>query len=380
MKLLFHIGSHKTGTTSLQNHLADIAPELSKSGIIYPRPKTHIPPHSILLSGLMPEQDLPRIVRFAGTADQRKARKRQALETLRAIASKSSGDTLLLSSEEFFMPIPERGLSKLKHELTDAGFRSFSFVAYLRQPSAFYASWLQQTLKASFTPPKILAPPCEQIFSPYLNVFGKSSLNLRLYPEVWPQGDDTVQDFFRDVLFREDLAQDRADKPQVNRSLSAEAIALMQSYRFAFLREREDRFTSDSRRLGAALTRLEAETNTTKIQLHDAIAQKIDYDGAALTWLRDHLSFRVPGLDYSRLEKRSEEIETPFDLRRLIHIDPAAYRTLARKLLNSGWANSARLESRLSFGLDPMSRRRRQWLEAQSQHGYAPPTLSATTV
>ena len=380
MKLLFHMGSHKTGTTSLQSYLSEIAPQLSETGILYPRPKTEIPPHSILLSGLMPEDDLPRIVRFSGSEDQRKARKTRALEVLRKLAQRSPEATLLLSSEEFFTPIPEQGLSTFKQELMDAGISSFSFIAYLRRPSAFYVSWLQQVLKASFLPPKIAPPPYEEIFTPYLKVFGEKAVQLRLYPEVWPQGDDTVQDFFREVLGREGLAQHRAGRPKVNQSLSAESIALMQSYRFAFLREQQGRYTSDSRSLGGALTRLESETETTKIQLKQNITRYIDLNIEALLWVRDHLSFVAPDVDYSHLEQTAEALETPSDLRELIDIEPEAYRVLAQKLLAQGWANSARLESRLAFGLDPKSRRRRLWLKDQIQHGYAPPNISATNI
>ncbi|WP_460274214.1 hypothetical protein [Celeribacter sp. ULVN23_4] len=380
MKLIFHIGSHKTGTTSLQDFLSSVSPTLSAAGVAYPRPKADIPMHYALLSGLVPEADLPRIARFSGTEQRRKFRKKRALAALRKIVAAGKHDTILLSSEEFFTPMAEEGLAHLKAELTAIGIQSFHFVAYLRQPSAFYRSWLQQTLKASYVPPLMTPPPYERIFAPYLQVFGDQALQLRLYPEVWPEGDDIIRDFCREVLSMDGLQAQAVAKSQLNQSLSAESIALMQSYRFAFLRSQEDRFTADSRSLGAVLSRLEKEFATTKIRLHETVAQQIDADAAPLLWLRDTLSFQFPALAYERLEtKRSDEVKAPLDLRELITIHEDMYRKLAERLGRSSWIRNARLESRLVAGLDAASHRRRYWLDEQAARGYCPPAFAGVS-
>lgn len=99
MRIVLHVGPHKTGTTSIQTHLGALLGAPVAGGYWYPIPEGHGPGHADLaracLSAARPVTELDRVI---------------------AAAQDAEVGTLVLSSEEFAHAFPHR-LARLKNAL-----------------------------------------------------------------------------------------------------------------------------------------------------------------------------------------------------------------------------------------------------------------------
>jgi hypothetical protein len=100
MRIVLHIGPHKTGTTSIQTHLAALLPEPVAGGYWYPDPGGEVGPG---------HADLAR-------ACLKEARPLAELDRVIATAQAANVGTLVLSSEVFAHAFPGR-IARLKHDL-----------------------------------------------------------------------------------------------------------------------------------------------------------------------------------------------------------------------------------------------------------------------
>ncbi|MEB3071659.1 hypothetical protein [[Mycobacterium] vasticus] len=99
MRIVLHVGPHKTGTTSIQAHLGSLLGAPVAGGFWYPVPQGNGPGHA----------DLAR-------ACLREARPVTELDRVIAAAQEAKVGTLVLSSEEFAHAFPHR-LARLKNAL-----------------------------------------------------------------------------------------------------------------------------------------------------------------------------------------------------------------------------------------------------------------------
>ncbi len=87
--IVFHVGFHKTATTSLQQFLAGNAPYMAKQGVLYPKAgRSDGTTHGLLANLLKPENN-------------RAAEGKECWASLEAELAKFSGDIAILSSECF---------------------------------------------------------------------------------------------------------------------------------------------------------------------------------------------------------------------------------------------------------------------------------------
>ena len=133
--LVLHIGTHKTGTTALQETLAANRGALAAQGIVYPRLDAREAGHHRLVT---PWIDLAHR-RYAGPS---------GIELWQGLAERHAGgrDTLLLSSEGFSRARPQAVDFAALAGLV-AGFRRRSVVCYLRNQADYIQSIYLQVLK-----------------------------------------------------------------------------------------------------------------------------------------------------------------------------------------------------------------------------------------
>ena len=145
-RLILHIGTPKTGSTSLQEVLAAGRPGLAKSGVYYPRkigPVNHIALADALLD---PER------RRLGPATNRKAHEIREALMLNAFAAEINGlpssiHTVVISNESFcFKAASAAEFAKLK-EILEPHFDVIEIVIYLRRQDEHYASIYGQGLR-----------------------------------------------------------------------------------------------------------------------------------------------------------------------------------------------------------------------------------------
>jgi len=336
MRTVLHIGSPKTGTTTLQRCLLASKKTLRALGVLYPRPPGGEKTHAVLLRGLFHPEHMPRIERHR-PADPR-ARER-FLNELGAEIAASRPAALVLSYEGFFRLLPAAALPTIRHQLESFGTKEITIAAYLRRPSEYYLSALQQSLKASATPKPPATENLRAVLEPYGDVFGEQNLRVRRFHRESLEEGDIISDFVRNFL--PEAAQARAElaKPgRVNESMSAEAMDILRRYRQSFHPDEDGVFRRGSTRLHRQLSELDRHLGLPRPRLRPDVAEAIDHQAVDLPWLRERHGVEFPGIDYGKIAPPPPVTAITHQLEDLVVIDPEARRVLAEALAASPWA------------------------------------------
>ena len=138
MKLVLHIGPHKTGSSSIQKSFDQASDKLLQQGVIYfaERP---LPAWSLVLKFATKEQRMhPLIRRHHPTDAQALACSERAWGDLAENVKKSDAKICVLSSEHF-ASLPAPSVQKLLTQLRGM-FPEITVVAYARDPVGLYVS------------------------------------------------------------------------------------------------------------------------------------------------------------------------------------------------------------------------------------------------
>ena len=146
-KCILHIGSGKTGTTTLQKTLASHRNILLENGVLYPG--DDINHHHLSLLAL-PASILPRQYKTLAPEQLKKTRE-EFWRNLSRSLEKEKYHTVILSTEYLFTA-SEYAVDKIE-KLLQGYFNNIEIVASVRDPAEYYVSNCQQTLKANSKPP-----------------------------------------------------------------------------------------------------------------------------------------------------------------------------------------------------------------------------------
>jgi len=211
MKCILHIGTEKTGSTSLQNFLKLNAAELRKQSVCFPTIAEN-PNHYVLAmaTGDFAEPNLERIrADFAiDSADQQRALARQLGHEIRTKFDESGCETLVLSSENFHHGMRSTAsVMQLRTFLTSLGFENTQIVVYLRRPADLVNSWYSTALRWGDiiqSPPNALECGCDSgaidlrydaTLQRWERVFGRDSMRVRIFERKTLVGGSVIDDF-----------------------------------------------------------------------------------------------------------------------------------------------------------------------------------------
>ncbi|WP_238364855.1 hypothetical protein [Mesobacterium pallidum] len=225
MKLVLHIGPHKTGSTSIQNSLQRGQEALARQGVLYHTPDT------MPIMGLVLRFAHDRLLESPGVRAQF-PRPRAAREWSRAFwkdladtVTASDAHTCVVSSEHFaFFPAEAA-------EKTVAAFREIfddiTLVAYARAPDSLYTSGLQQRVASGIRLAALGTPgskpyPLRGQIDAFASQMAPGKVRIRSFDRANLVGGDVVRDFLS--LIDSDTP---IDIPSVssNESLSGAAVA-----------------------------------------------------------------------------------------------------------------------------------------------------------
>lgn len=301
LHVILHIGSSKTGSTALQAACRKHADALLAAGVLYPEVRSHAISHHFL--GLLVKQpgEQARIYgqAYVGHPELLQADFAAHWRSIKRQVQRHKPRVLLLSSETLFVvPEPEKAAALRQLFLELAG--SWEVVAYIRRPSAFYLSRVQQDLKHSghFSPPDAIA--FRDVVESWQQLLG-APVKLAAFARESLHDGDIFRDFLSRYLPQVRLAEDlRAGT--ANETLSAESMALMQDYYNCNHPGKERWIVEDSRRYRALLQKTERlEGGGRRPELRADIAAHVDRSSVDLHWLDAQYGIRFSGVDLASI-------------------------------------------------------------------------------
>ncbi len=264
---LLHIGTRKTGSTSIQEALANSRDRFA--AVRYPvigRDRDH----NRLLTLYFPHDQLP--VHWQHVSPEATRRYRRLLfEELAAVKS------AIFSAEALSSYFTPAAAQQLRADLEYAGFQRFHVILYVRDPADYFLSAMQQTLKSTSDAAPMGYNPASfryefrRMSETWEDAF-PGSLVVRKF--LGGSKMDVVQDF--SALTQEFLGISVNARPaMMNTTISAESMQILQNYRLAFWPDNGGVATPDTTRLISFLEGAAGDIAQTKPVLKRALAEHI---------------------------------------------------------------------------------------------------------
>ncbi|RWH84606.1 MAG: hypothetical protein EOQ86_02440 [Mesorhizobium sp.] len=230
MRLILHIGTHKTGTKALQHFLSANRKELTEYGIYYASPVYEVNFNSIVNALLLYGQEK---LRYFLHENLRKAERNRA-------------HTIVASSEHLYAMV--RYLTRFNAEKTSAEIlakeRSLverlraaipahvecHILCYVRRPDHYLESLYNQNIKRDSLVTGEVVDFLNTIYdmldyhrylSIWRDVFGSSACSVRTYEAALP---NLIDDFMRHVLGNEDISSFKQPHLRANERLSRDVM------------------------------------------------------------------------------------------------------------------------------------------------------------
>lgn len=280
IRVVFHIGSAKTGTTAIQQFFFRNRRALLEQGLLYPKMLDRKRHHKLLSVPFdeTVQRGTPFGADYAAAVEDARA---AWAGVRRQIANKRPG-TVLISSEFLLMATHVERIAGFVDPYLGSD-AALEFLVYLRPPSEWYVSAMQQWFKASahllpLDPPPVLAQ---------LDRFAAlGKVTARRFDRAAFRDGSVISDVC-DLVGVDSAPLDHGGL-EANTSISAEGIILLQAYRRRHHAEREAVFTPDTR---AYIDKIAAEEAAhpglyTKPRLKPELARVLDRETPDIRALR----------------------------------------------------------------------------------------------
>lgn len=253
MRIILHIGTGKTGTSSIQESLFRAREKLLENGILYP----DIPGFT--------NQNFLAMAAAQGVPREYQAKLGYDLETLiqeskkcwdmvKSDTEKAEAKTVILSGEYFF----SHGSPTFWKNLISTKFghkAEIEAICYVRAVESYYISAIQQYIKGGHN---IHYPYTLPLFD-RLEKWNKSGrLTVREFSKGKLIDGDVISDFLETCELGQDIVPLNARK-RVNETISAESMSIIVDYRRTLHAESENKFMPDSSLLFRRLRQIEPE-------------------------------------------------------------------------------------------------------------------------
>jgi len=270
---VLHIGTPKTGSTSIQESLFRAEMNGSLGTLRYPLWRSDRN-HERLAALYRPHRELPGWWHQRYPADDRAFQRMRRQFSRFLFGQLNSASRAVISWEGLFGLAPEL-VRRFQSDLEASGFGDCHVVLYIRDPAQMYLTGIQQQLKtATWIQPFVRDPeafryPVLQAVQTWEHVF-PGRVMVRRFPPVR----DVVEDFAAVVKRHTGVSLPRLPV-RVNTTLSAEAMQILQDYRQSFWPDSGGILTPDTRRLVSFLRDSEHAVQQTPPVLKAEIADRI---------------------------------------------------------------------------------------------------------
>lgn len=293
MKVILHIGSGKTGTSSIQQSLSDSSQHLLRNGFLYPVLGGD-ENHNYLTAPFRPVT--PRgMLQRCGSRENVLKRADRHWKLLAKSAKHHPHHTLVLSAEALlYLGDVDAFCQRLHTEIPSIS--DVELIVYLRRPSSHFAAKTQQSLRASskcLTPVRLLNAAALRAWK------GHGRLRISEFHRSLLQQQDVVSDFWHNCF---PAVEPKLSAGSVNEnvSLSSEGMTLLQRYRSCYYADRDGVFLPQANTLMQLITQVEKSNADnivfTRPSLHDDIRDFIDYSTSDNDELADEFGFEFSDL------------------------------------------------------------------------------------
>lgn len=301
MKLVLHIGMGKTGTSALQQALRRMQAPLLERGVLYPSTKIKITNHNFLVLLTENPDHAPGIFRTKILQDPSYLNDYVlgSWDSIQEQIAKHRPKKVILSAENLFFALKHDTSNRLIDKLTSLT-DDIAPIAYVRQPSRHYLSKVQQRIKNSAV---VEAPGPAHIQAP-IEAWERAlgiPVQTCLYDRKFLHNEDSTADFLYRMLERDEYEGIEIPANNVNESLSAEAMAILQDFRRSIFPGQDGLYFDSSTTLRRLLTEMDDKVSPARPSLHAEIADHVDHSSTDLLWLKDEKGIEFSGVDYSRI-------------------------------------------------------------------------------
>ena len=328
-ELLIHIGHGKTGSTAIQKCLRAAVPDLEAKGIYFPDPAKHDNHQDIFvhLTG-SPKYAPPK----GQSEDQRRAYCVGLWETALAHISATQPKRVILSCENQFRPFSKEAFDRM-NDLLAPHFSKIEVVAYLRSPSSYFLSAVQQELKKR---PEFDLPSASRYrdtLEPW-RAMGPGPLTAHLFARDALFKGNVVDDFWHRYL----PEMDTNAIPQlvdVNTTVSAEAMDVFQDFFRGKFAAPARYYAKRDQRMKALIRQADAEVaGATKPRLLNGLPEIIDARCTDLDWLAQEFGIVFADLKSGDLsaDKADAIYNTWRDVSDICPVDPDRKAALMAKI------------------------------------------------
>lgn len=343
LKTIFHVGHSKTGSTTLQSVFSKSQAALLQKGVLYPSNlDLRYNNHKLLFADMMKSNEVPRHIGRNYSLEKLPAARKDLQKSIIDEIERSRPDCLMLSSETRFGRIPAKGRQKFRQVLQGFGSDDIDIVAYVRLPSGWFLSAMNQRMRRST---EIKQPRTLNLvgsISDFFEDFGKDHVHLRPFAREALVGGDVLEDFCAHFLSDYDVSTDILEvDSSPNESFSSEALDIVRRYRAHFMPDKNDQFIPEGEELIKVLMAIEAGLKMPKPRLREALAEALNYGKPKLLELRDRFDLVVPGYDYSRAASASKtELPHVEKLEDIVEIDRSKQCELIELISRDSWVHS----------------------------------------
>lgn len=202
MEALLHIGTEKTGSTSVQNFLyANRAALLEQQDTLFPSTLGDRTNRALPFMASAPDH-IDEFVRHQGLLDQA-SRDQAKADYAHAFAqelAQTPAKRCVILSEHLHSRLRTHEDRLRLHEILNRHFSKITIVVYIRRQIDFALSLYSTGIKAGMVAPGVAAPteyPCDyrQLVQQWGDVFGQENIVLRLFDRAELVAGSTVDDF-----------------------------------------------------------------------------------------------------------------------------------------------------------------------------------------
>ena len=241
--LILHIGTRKTGSTSIQETLGRSREALLKHNIYYPaiKPYNHI--FSFLPIFMKDPTDAPYFKRALQSSEDIHLKVRRYREAWVKEIERCEQDHFVISAEEFTQPhFAEDAVSRLK-SFAEQYFEKITLIVYVRHYDQLISSQIQQEVMTGYRTVGIEEFVQEYLNCPskisykeslekWINVFGRENLIVRPFDPEMFHNNSLLADFFYSLgLPAEEIS---ISEIRTNQSLGKHAVNFLLKYNQAY--------------------------------------------------------------------------------------------------------------------------------------------------